>query len=519
MFGRTVRSIVGAAALAAIAATTHAASAQRVAAPQRTSLDATAFDSVRARIRHLLDSTRVPSLSVAVAKGGRIVWEEGFGYADLASRTPATAATLYSMASISKPITATGLMRLAEQGKIDLDKPANDYLGEGKITGLAGPASAATVRRVMSHTAGLPLHYRFFYEGGADRRPTMDEAIGRYAIVVYPPGDVYNYSNLGFGIIEQIIARASGKSYEDYMRGEVFEPLGMLMTAIGTGNGLRNAATRYDAALKPLPFYDFDHRGASAVYTSAHELVRFGMFHLKDHLADQTRILRDSTISMMQRRFTPGDTMAGGYGLGWGIDNDNGYRRVSHTGGMPGVNTTLNLYPSEDVVIVVLSNQSSRLPFEVSQQIAGVVLPGYAARVAETRDRNRGRTPPTFSAPAELQGLWRGTIRTYQGSLPLAIVVKSDDVHVKMGGDNALWTVLNDVSFRNGLLGGRFPGAIPTDDAKRYPHDVLVSLWLNDAKLRGWGAAVATNVPVAGAVSSYVELVRQPASVSNRTSP
>jgi CubicO group peptidase (beta-lactamase class C family) len=415
------------------------------------------------------------------------------------------------MASISKPITATGLMKLVEQGKVDLDRPANDYLGQGKITGLAGDASAATVRRVLSHTAGLPLHYRFFYDGSSERRPSMDEAISRYGIVVYPPGEVYNYSNLGFGIIEQIIAHVSGKSYEEYMRTEVFQPLGMPTTDIGTGKGLRNAATRYDANLKPVAFYDFDHRGASAVYTSAHELVRFGMFHLKDHLRDQQRILKDETIDAMHRRYTPGDTTAGGYGLGWAVDDDNGFKRYSHTGGMPGVNTTLSIYPEQDVAIVVLANQSGRLPFDMSQEIASIVLPGYGAKLAESRARARSQTRPSFTAPADLVGEWTGTLRTYEGTVPLTLLVKSDDVHAKLGGNRELWTVLNNASFRNGLLGGQFPGVIPTDDAKLHPHNIGVSLFLKDGKLQGWAAAQSTNDPVAGAISSYVELTKKPA--------
>jgi hypothetical protein len=262
--------------------------------------------------------------------------------------------------------------------------------------------------------------------------------------------------------------------------------------------------------LKPVAFYDFDHRGASAVYTSAHELVRFGMFHLKDHLRDQQRVLKDATIDDMHRRYTPGDTTASGYGLGWGIDDDNGYRRVSHTGGMPGVNTALNLYPTEDVAIVVLANQSGRLPFDIAQDIASVILPGYGAKLAESRARARQAPRQAFAAPSDLIGEWRGTIRTYQGTVPITLLVKSDDVHVRMGGDRELWTVLNNVSFRNGLLNGQFAGTIPTDDARLHPHNIGVSLWLKDGTLRGWGAAQSTNDPVAGAVSSYVELTKKP---------
>ncbi len=289
---------------------------------------------VRDTIRAIMQRSHAPSVSVAVAEHGKIVWEEGFGWADVDRHVPATPNTLYSIASISKPTSATALMVLAQRGAVDLARPANDYLGARKITGLAGSASEATVQRVMSHSAGLPLHYRFFYEDRADPRPNMDEAIGRYAIVVYPPGQVYNYSNLGYGIVEQIVAHQSERPFEAYMHNAVFAPLGMPRTAIGTGRGLVRAAVRYNDSLKAIPYYDFDHRGGSAVWTTAHELVRFGMFHLRDHLSDQSPILTDSAILAMQRVRTTGVTTLG-YGLGWLIDDDHGYRRVAHTAESP----------------------------------------------------------------------------------------------------------------------------------------------------------------------------------------
>ena len=464
-----------------------------------------ALDSLRAHIRRVMDSTKTPSIAVAVAKNGRIIWEEGFGFADVDRRIPATPTTLYSMASISKPLTATGVMKLVEQGKIDLDRPANDYLGAAKITGLAGPASGATVRRVMSHTAGLPLHYRFFYEGGSVTRPSMDEAITRYAITVFPPGAVYNYSNLGYGVLEEIIAKVSGRPYEEFMRDEVFKPLGMTTTTIGTGAGLTNAAVRYTAQGKPIAFYDFDHRGASAVYTSAHELARFGMFHLKSRLKDQRAVLKDSTLDVMHRLATPGDT-ANGYGLGWLIGNEQGMRVVSHTGGMPGVATSLKLYPQQNVVIVALANTSGAAPHRIALDVAAAVIPGYRAPTP-------GR-PPTpavaFASPPELTGEWTGIVRTYDGATtPIALLVKSDDVHVRLGGRDALWAVLNAPTFRDRVLGGQFAGTIPSEEARRFPHNVGVALLLQGDTLRGWAAAMTTDDPLTGAMSSYAQLTRK----------
>src|SRR5262245_37824467 len=303
------------------------------------------WQPVRALIGTTMADARLPSVSVAVAKGGKIVWEEAFGWADREKLVAATPNTMYSLASISKPITATGLMTLVERGKIDIDKPANDYLNTAKLTGLSGDASGATVRRVLSHTAGLPLHYQFYYANQPYPVVSNDETIARYGILVNPPGDVYEYSNLGFGIIDHIIARSSGVDYADYMWSEVFVPLGLTHTSVGIAPGLEPfAAQRYDGKRRPIPFYDFDHRGASAVYSSAHDLVRFGMFHLKDHLSDQKPILKDAIIDLMHQPVAPAQ-----YGLGWAVTaDDNGYLRYQHTGGMPGVATILSLYPTED---------------------------------------------------------------------------------------------------------------------------------------------------------------------------
>jgi CubicO group peptidase (beta-lactamase class C family) len=488
-------------------ATAAAAQTERSARPP---LAAAVRDSLRREIRRLVDSTGVASVTVAVARDGEIWWEEGFGYADLARRIPADPSTLYSLASISKPFTATAVMQLVEQGRVDLDRPVDDYLGGVRITGLAGDRAGATVRRVLSHTAGLPLHYHFFYKGDTTP-PDVRRAIARYGRTVFPPGEVYSYSNLGFGILGEMAGQVAGTSYESYMRDRVFRPLGLTSTTIGTGEGIANSAVRYDGAHRPIPYYDFDHRGASAIYSSAHELVRFGMFHLKqqprDAPATWKRVLADSTIERMQRIATPGDSSSG-YGLGWFVDDDLGIRRVRHTGGMPGVATILSLYPTQGLVVVVLSNQSSGLPGRIATEIASAVLPpSYGRALAARRAATPAPQLPFRPAP-ELVGEWRGTLRTYEDTIPMVVRIDSADVRVQLGGPNALWTLLNRVTFRNQLLAGQFVGTIPTAEALRVPHVVGVQLQLRDGMLRGWGAAQADTETNDYSLSSYVQLVR-----------
>src|SRR5438128_3665818 len=119
------------------------------------------ISAIRELIRARLVEQSLPSVAVAVARDGTSLWEEGFGWADREHRVPATEHTMYSLASISKPITATGLMVLKELGKLDLDRPINDYLGAAKLNAWIGDAADATVRRVANHTSGLPLHWHF----------------------------------------------------------------------------------------------------------------------------------------------------------------------------------------------------------------------------------------------------------------------------------------------------------------------------------------------------------------------
>ena len=135
------------------------------------------FEPIRDTIRKEITENKVPSLSVAVAQNGEIIWEQAFGFADVENQVRATPRTKYSLASISKPITATALMTLVERGKIKLDRPIEDYLGGAKLKGYAGSASKATVRRVAGHISGLPLHYHFFLHGEPYQRPPMAETM------------------------------------------------------------------------------------------------------------------------------------------------------------------------------------------------------------------------------------------------------------------------------------------------------------------------------------------------------
>lgn len=467
------------------------------------------FENARKYIRRVMAERDLPSVSVAVARNGEVLWEEAFGWADRERRVQATPHTMYSLASISKPITATALMILAERGEIDLEEPVNRYLGVGQIRGLAAAADQATVRRVLSHTSGLPLHYQFFYEDENQLPPSPDETISRYGIVTYPPGRQFQYSNIGYGVLDHVISRASGTSYAEFVRTEVLVPLELTRTSVGIGPGLEAyAATRYGEDQRPLPFYVTDHPGASALYSSAHDLVRFGMFHLGDD-GGARPVLGDDTRQRMQHLETPGAS-SDGYGLGWFVGGEFGYRKVWHTGSMPGVSTILALYPDEDVAVVVLMNAlATDLRYTISREIAAAVIPGYSKDRASATDGS--------SAPAEtddggtlrpLAGRWEGVLKTWVGDHTFALTVQEGgDVHVELQGQLA--ALLNDASFSAGQLTGQFAGDVRTPDAMRGPpHYVFLNLRLEGDRLYGQASARTYTGLTHYNLTSFVDLAR-----------
>jgi len=473
------------------------------------------FDAARAKILLLIQKDNLPSVAVAVAQHGKIIWEQGFGWADREQLQPSTSDTMYSLASISKPFTATAIMELVQKGKIRLDAPANDYLGNAKLTGLAGDASHADIRSILSHTSGLPLHWQFFYANEDYRDPPMEDTILRYGILVNPPGELFQYSNLGFGILGHIVSQVSGLSYPDAMQTLVFVPLGLTHTSSGIGPGLeRYAAARYDSKLHPLPFYTFDHLGASAIYSSAHDLVRFAMFHLKNHLSGQEPILDDQTIDLMHRGITEMDSKGTFYALGFfGNLNDHGLKVFGHTGGMPGVSTSMRLYPDEDLAVIVLTNTSPTINYggvpaiaQIEREITGSLVPGYAQAFAA-----EGKPPESpkdlYKPTPEFLGSWTGTLRTWQGTIPLQLIFQPDgDIHVKLG--DQLETLLNDAHWDGKMLTGRFAVLIPTPDAGRHRHSAHLELWQRNGKLTGEVNAEATDEPAHYSLASYAELTR-----------
>jgi CubicO group peptidase (beta-lactamase class C family) len=456
------------------------------------------FQKTRNKIeQQIKEAKNIPSISVAIAKNGEIIWEESFGFSDVEKSIKATPNTMYHLGSLGKVYTATAIMILKERGFINLDKPANEYLGDAKLYAFEGNADDATVRRILNHTSGLPYFWTHLYEEELDQRPIWDEVISQYGKIVSPPGDRFIYSNLGFGILGHIIERLSGKPYHEFMRNEVFEPLGLNRTMIDPGRPYNEIylAQKY-APEGRAPYSDHICKGGGTVFASAHDLVRFGMFHLKNHAEDMQPILSDQSIDDMQNSKSANTP----YGIGWHSFNKFRYKIVLHGGHVLGSISSLRLIPSENIAVAVVSNGEEADTPKICDWLFAELLTRYNAffKIREAFSGENQNVPGRFSPPASLIGTWRGSIKTYMGDLSVQVMVKPD-------GDMRMKYVTEEDSenegvpplegqiprFANAVFHASFPLEVPTSFTNRYSHSVNFHLKLRGNILSGYISAEA----------------------------
>jgi len=440
------------------------------------------FADARARIDELVDRGNA-SVAVAVVKDGRILWEEAFGWEDVATRRRASVHSRYPIGSVSKPFTATAVMILAERGDIDLAAPANRYLGTAQLTRPDGGAGQATVRDLLQHRGGLPSpHVTRFYLGETRQPPGVEETIRRYGVLIDAPGRRFAYSNLGYGALAHMVARISRVTFAQFLTREVFEPLGMTDTSIELDAiASRPGVTPYCEG-RPVPGYRFDEEGSGRVWSSAHDLARFALFHLGEPLADQRPVLseRNRVAMAADARSTaiPGSAWGGGwfYGLGWGgreADEHNHARWYGHDGGIPGALAELRLIPDRRLAVVVLSNDERVPTKEILELILDAMIPGSSWTRREDPARGR-RTAASFAAPADLIGSWSGEIRTWSASIPIQLDVRRDGARVRLGSAAAVG--LDGLEVFDGRLRGRSPGRLPAPDLEGVPYELWYEL-------------------------------------------
>jgi hypothetical protein len=311
------------------------------------------------------------------------------------------------------------------------------------------------------------------------------------------------------------------------MRKEVFIPLGMSNTFLHLEICLEeSAAEKYTPEGLLVPPAISDCPGASAVYSSVHDLIQFAMFHLNCELPYQEKILSRASIDEMQ--FPSPETSAtkawehdgSGYGLGWfiGVTEDS-LRVIYHAGGALGVSTVLALVPEEDIAVAVLSNTNSQYPDEILIETLCTLLARNVEEFLPHTDNTIDKAQ--FDLPYELVGLWSGHIHTYEGEVALTLKIdESDEIYVTLG-EQPHATPLQDVSYQDSyplfinagggpFLRGWMQGKLETADVNRGQSTKLwLELKLRENALNGSLIAFSQREFYTGPLSHWVELKKE----------
>ncbi len=448
------------------------------------------FSDIRSAILDFMNDENVPSVSVAVAQHGRIVWEESFGWANREKKINATPQTMYELASIAKVYTTTGIMVLRERGLLDLDAPVERYTGDVKIRTHGLDASGVTLRRIIQHTSGLPMYWGEASAADTSRPPTKMDVFARYGILAFRPGERELYSNLGIGLLTHVIEEVSAQSYADFLTQTVFLPLELTDTRFVSAPATTDEyAQQYDHAGKPWTY-------PTGFYASAHDLLRFAMFHLKDHLPDQKRILSDSTLNLMQTSIDP----VSDFRLPWWVWEYEGFVALVFTGAS---GTIMALVPEADLAIVVLANRLQANTPKICTLIAETVLDDFEEEQRlPTQVRVQKKIQPAPLSPRSLAGLWRGSVATPECEFPVEISFSGTGSprmrRMNLDGSWEDWAEAMPSlrgDYRGGIFSAYFPLHIPIQDTRAHDHWTWIYVGQRADTLEGYAVAHAADGP------------------------
>jgi CubicO group peptidase (beta-lactamase class C family) len=301
----------------------------------------------------------ITGLSIALVDDQKVIWQQGFGYADLENKILATPETVYRAGSIAKVFTAAAAMQLAEQGKLDIDQPLATALPEFSIKSRFPNADPVTPRNIMCHHSGLPSNFlQGLYVREPDRFETVVANI-RDEYQAFPPNYVFSYSNLGMALLGAAIQKVSGEPFDAYMDRRFFQPLGMTQSSFVP----RPIAKAYDRN-KEIEVFSLRDMPAANLLSNVVDLSQFLKMQFGDGKAGQHQILSAASTHEMVRIQNKNFPMTFGQyvGLGWmmsGIDVPGGGSVASHGGSLPDSHSMMAILPEHKLGVVVLSNSSS----------------------------------------------------------------------------------------------------------------------------------------------------------------
>jgi len=318
----------------------------------------------------------IPGLAVGIVLDGRLAYARGFGQVILGQPASVTPDTLFHMASVTKPFVATAIMQLVEQGKIALDDPVMKYLPYFRLD---DPRyQSITIRQLLNHTSGMPDVKDYEWNKPQDDEAALERYIRslKGEKLLWNPGSRFAYSNIGFEILGDVIAKVSGMSFDDYIERRILNPVGMSSSTlllkradpkrIANGYTQSRSVKQGDSPLVAVAAYPYNrpHNPSSGLLSSINDMARWAMVNLNRGELDGQRILKSSTYDLMWKPAAEVEFCRGGpcrkpgsaVGISWFLEEKDGRLIVSHGGGDDGFISAFILIPSRKFAFVMMTS-------------------------------------------------------------------------------------------------------------------------------------------------------------------
>lgn len=328
---------------------------------------------IKTRIEPLVEKTmlekHIPGLAIGIVEDGRVIYAKGFGVMKSGDKKPVTPKSLFHMASVTKPFVATAIMQLVEQDKINLDAHVTEYLPYFRMKDER--FKNITVRQLLGHISGMPDVEDYHWD-----KPEFDDgALERYVrslsdlSLVSAPGEKYQYSNMAFDILGDVIAKVSGESFESYVGEHILKPLKMKNSTFLIRRAKSKLITAPhipgssgDAVVSPVFPYNRVHAPSSTLYSNIKDMTRWAMANLNRGELNGRRILKAESYDLLLKPQidATGDTKVG---LSWFITTRSRHRLIVQGGSDAGFISFIALAPEDSLSVIVMSNF---LPGDVS---------------------------------------------------------------------------------------------------------------------------------------------------------
>ena len=340
---------------------------------------ATAVDGV-------LNRHAAVGFAVGLVRDGRLEAFQGRGFADIEGGTPITEDTVFRIASISKTVTAIAAMQLWEQGLVDLDAPANDYLRAYRLVPVDPGFRPATLRHLLTHTAGIAEILRpsdLLRPDWGDSVPlgapvpTLARFYGGAIAIDIEPGTTFTYTNHGLATVGQIVEDVSGVPFDRFVRERIFEPLGMVDTDFVRSERLASRLAKGYAlgAGGPHPVTDREWvtTGAASVYSTIRDLSRYAAALMGGGSNEHGSALKPDTIATMFAPHFQPDPRMPGMGLGFDRMPSSGHLVIGHGGILPGFNSQLMVAPDDGIGVIAFTNGAHRAMLWLPTEVSGIL--------------------------------------------------------------------------------------------------------------------------------------------------